>query len=309
MTVRFSLYNDGSDNTQEFTAAQNTTNQSQAIYQYSTAPSVTLTVGSGSNTGTRIDTRLQAGAGTTHVSSFQTPASTSTVSVNYTNIGQNVSSPSDTSDTNNVAYPVYYDGTDIVSMSKTDFRDTFITPAITTMVATTSTGADQAGTYTIGTSTSLADHTNISSTAVFANTTANVGAYSSSSLFETQDQPTTVTNFYLHRRNGTDNIASCTVPMFADTSGNLETYTDAEWATLLKNEILYCAVNTANFKIRYLTDTTSTYYRGSGMADTRYNSQTLAQQQINTDDYRSQFFPSGSTTTINTYYLRPYLAS
>ena len=309
MTVRFSLYNEGSNNLQQFTAAQNTTNQSQAIYQYSTAPSVTLTVGSGSNIGTRTDTRLQAGAGTTHVSSFQTPASTSVVSVNYTNIGQNVSSPSDPSDTNNVAYPVYYDGSDIVSMSKTDFRDTFITPAIQTMVQTTSTGADQAGTYTIGTSTSLADHTNISSTAVFANTTANTGAYSSSSLFETQDQPTTVTNFYLHRRNGTDNIGSCTVPMFADTSGNLETYTNAEWQTLLKNEILYCAVSLANFKIRYITNTTSTYYRGSGMADTRFNSQTLAQQQINTDDYRSQFFPSGSTTTINTYYLRPYLAS
>ena len=70
----------------------------------------------------------------------------------------------------------------------------------------------------------------------------------------------------------------------------------------------YCAVNTANFKIRYLTDTTSTYYRGTGMADTRFNSQVLAQQQINTDDYRSQYFPSGSTTTIATYYLRPYLA-
>ena len=309
MTVRFSLYNDGSDNVQEFTAAQNTTNQSQAIYQYSTAPSVTSTVGSGTNIGTRTDTRLQAGAGTTHVSSFQTPASTSTVSVNYTNLGQNVSSPSDPSDTNNVAYPVYYDGTDIVSMSKTDFRDTFITPAIATMVQTTSTGANQAGTYTIGTSTSLSDHTNISSTAVFLNTTANTGAYSSSSLFETQDQPTTVTSYYVHRRNGSNNIGSCTVPMFSDTSGNLETYTDAEWQTLLKNEILYCAVNTANFKIRYLTDTTATYARGSAMADTRFNSQVLAQQQINTDDYRSQYFPSGSTTTINTYYLRPYLAS
>ena len=194
MTVRFSLYNDGSNNFQEFTAAQNTTNQSQAIYQYSTAPSVTLTVGSGSSIGTRSDTRLQAGAYTTHVSSFQTPASTSTVTVNYTNIGQNVSSPSDTSDTNNVAYPVYYDGDNIVSMSKTDFRDTFITPAISTMVLTTSTGADQAGTYTIGTSTSLSDHTNISSTAVFVDTRANTGAYSASSIPETQDQPTTITN-------------------------------------------------------------------------------------------------------------------
>ena len=308
MTVRFSLYNDGSDNTQEFTAAQNTTNQSQAIYQYSTAPSVTLAVNSSNSIGTRSDTRLQAGAGTTHVSSFQTPASTSTVTVNYTNIGQNVASVTDPSDTNNVAYPVYYDGTNIVSMSKTDFQDTFIKPSILTMVQTTSTGADQAGTYTIGTSTSLSDHTNISGTAVFLNTTANIGAYSSSSLFETQDQPTTVTSYYLHRRNGSNNIASCTVPMFADTSGNLETYTDAEWQTLLKNQILHTAVYVNGYKIRYAADTTSTYYRGSGMADTKFNSQTQANQQINTDDYRSQFFPSGSATTIATYYLRPYLA-
>ena len=308
MTVRFSLYNDGSSNLQEFTAAQNTTNQSQAIYQYSTDPSVTLTVGSGSNIGTRTDTRLQAGAGTTHVSSFQTPASTSTVTVNYTNLGQNVASVTDPSDTNNVAYPVYYDGTNVVSMSKTDFQDTFIKPAILTMVQTTSTGADQAGTYTISTGTSLSDHTNISGTAVFLNTTANIGAYSSSSLFETQDQPTTVTNFYLHRRNGSNNIGSCTVPMFSDTSGNLETYTDAEWQTLLKNEIRRVAASLSSYQIRYITNTTSTYYRGSGMADTRFNSQVLAQQQINTDDYRSQYFPSGSTTTIATYYLRPYLA-
>jgi hypothetical protein len=308
MTVRSSLYNDGSDNLQEFTTVQNTTNQSQAIYQYSTDPSVTLTVGSGSSIGTRTDTRLQAGAGTTHVSSFQTPASTSTVTVNYTNIGQNVASVTDPSDTNNVAYPVYYDGTNIVSMSKTDFQDTFIKPSILTMVQTTSTGADQAGTYTIGTSTSLSDHTNISGTAVFLNTTANIGAYSSSSLFETQDQPTTVTSYYLHRRNGSNNIASCTVPMFADTSGNLETYTDAEWQTLLKNEIRRVAASLSGHQIRYITNTTSTYYRGSGMADTKFNSQTQANQQINTDDYRSQFFPSGSATTIATYYLRPYLA-
>jgi hypothetical protein len=308
MTVRFSLYNDGSDNTQEFTAAQNTTNQSQAIYQYSTDPSVTLTVGSGSSIGTRTDTRLQAGAGTTHVSSFQTPASTSTVSVNYTNIGQNVASVTDPSDTNNVAYPVYYDGTDIVSMSKTDFQDTFIKPAILTMVQTTSTSDDQAGTYTISTGTSLTNHTNISSTAVFQNTTANISAYSSSSLFETQDQPTNLLGYYLHRRNGVDNIGSCTVPMFADTSGNLETYTNAEWGTLLKNEIRRVAASLSGHQIRYLTDTTSTYFRGTGMADTRFNSQTQANQQINTDDYRSQFFPSGSATTIATYYLRPYLA-
>ena len=41
------------------------------------------------------------------------------------------------------------------------------------------------------------------------------------------------------------------------------------------------------------------------MADTRLNGsgnyQTLF---VNTDDYRAQEFPNGTSTTINTYYLR-----
>ena len=308
MTVRFSLYNDGSDNTQEFTAAQNTTNQSQAIYQYSTDPSVTLTVGSGSSIGTRADTRLLAGAATSHPSSFQTPTDTTTNTINFTNIGQNVASVTDPSDTNSVAYPVYYDGTNIVSMSKTDFQDTFIKPSILTMVQTTSTGADQAGTYTISTGTSLSDHTNISGTPIYTDTRADSDAYTESGVPETLDQPQTVNNYYLHRRNGSNNIGSCTVPMFADTSGNLETYTDAEWQTLLKNEIRRVAASLSGHQIRYLTDTTSTYYRGSGMADTRRSGQIQRNRLINTDDYRSQFMPADGLTTINTYYLRPYLA-
>ncbi len=308
MTVRFSLYNDGSDNTQEFTAAQNTTNQSQAIYQYSTDPSVTLTVGSGSSIGTRADTRRLAGVSTSHPSSFQTPADTTTNTINFTNIGQNVASVTDPSDTNNVAYPAYYDGTNIVSMSKTDFQDTFIKPSILTMVQTTSTGADQAGTYTISTGTSLSDHTNISGTPIYTDTRADSDAYTSSGVPETLDQPQTVNNYYLHRRNGSDNIGSCTIPMFSDTSGNLETYTNAEWQTLLKNEIRRVAASLSGHQIRYATDTTSTYYRGTGMADTKRSGQIQRTRLINIDDYRSQFMPADGLTTINTYYLRPYLA-
>jgi len=76
----------------------------------------------------------------------------------------------------------------------------------------------------------------------------------------------------------------------------------------LKNEIRRVAASLSGHQIRYITNTTSTYYRGSGMADTKFNSQTQANQQINTDDYRSQFMPADGLTTINTYYLRPYLA-
>ena len=73
--------------------------------------------------------------------------------------------------------------------------------------------------------------------------------------------------------------------------------------------MLYCAVSLTNYKIRYITDTSATYARGTGMADTKFNSQTLGQYQAGADDYRSQYFPAGSATTISTYYLRPYLTS
>jgi len=96
--------------------------------------------------------------------------------------------------------------------------------------------------------------------------------------------------------------------MFSDTSGNLETYTNAEWQALLKNEIKRVAASLGGYQIRYLTDTTSTYYRGTGMANTEFNGQTQLNQEASTDDYRSQFVPSGSTTTIATYYLRPTLS-
>ena len=79
-------------------------------------------------------------------------------------------------------------------------------------------------------------------------------------------------------------------------------------SALLKNEIRRVAASLSGHQIRYSSSTTSTFARGTGMADTKLNGQTLAQQQINTDDYRSQFFPSGAATTINTYYLRPFLS-
>ena len=44
--------------------------------------------------------------------------------------------------------------------------------------------------------------------------------------------------------------------------------------------------------------------RGTGMVDTKLNSSTYATLQVNTDDYRTQEFPSGSAVAQNTYYLR-----
>ena len=89
MAVRTPLYNN-SGNLQQMTTAMVTQIVQQTIYQYSTDPSVVLSVVSsgGSLTGLS-DTRLQAGAQSTSVSSAPsegTTAEPSTVTVSYDKI-------------------------------------------------------------------------------------------------------------------------------------------------------------------------------------------------------------------------------
>ena len=71
----------------------------------------------------------------------------------------------------------------------------------------------------------------------------------------------------------------------------------------MKEMIRYVAVNLNSHKIRYYIGGSGTNM-GSGMADTKLNGSTYAQREVNGDDYRTQEFPSGSATTINTYYLK-----
>ena len=71
----------------------------------------------------------------------------------------------------------------------------------------------------------------------------------------------------------------------------------------MKEMIRYVAVNLNSHKIRYYIGGSGTNM-GSGMADTKLNGSTYAQREVGGDDYRTQEFPSGSATTINTYYLK-----
>ena len=304
MAVRTPLYNN-SGNMQQMTTAMVTEIVKQTVYQYSTDPSVVLSVvSSGGNLTGLSDTRLQAGSQSTSATSAPsegTTAEPSTVTVSYDKITSTSTGGSDTTDSGKT-FPVYLDGlNNIQAMTKQDMLDTFIHPAID-LLSSASTTVDQAGTYQISTSSSVSGNTAVSGDAVFVDTRANTGAYTSGSIPETLDQPTTINSYYLQRINGTD--TSYTLPMIIDGSNHLQISPEATFETLLKNMVKYSAVNDSGFTISYSINGSGSN-RGSGMIDTRLDGSGNYQTRfVNADDYRAQEFPNGTAQTINTYYLK-----
>jgi hypothetical protein len=191
------------------------------------------------------------------------------------------------------------------AMSLQDVKDTFLHPAID-LLQSGSTGTQQGGTYTVTTSSTAASgFTNVSTTAIFTDTRADTSAYAAGSIPETQDQPTTITNYYLHRVNGAS--ASYTEPYYLDGSNNINEFTTANWNSLMLGWIKKTAADSSDgYAISYSLGTTATgNTRGSGMGDTILNgSGNYQTRQVNNDDYRAQEFPNGSATTASTYYLR-----
>ena len=309
MAVRAPLKNN-SGNLQEMSTTEVNEIVDQIVYQYSLNPSVSLSVVGSSGTLSSItDTRLQAGAQSTSVSAFPSEATTaepSVVTVTYDKISETRATITPTADTG-TTWPVYYtSGGAIQAMSLTDVKDTFLHPAID-LLSSGSLTTQQAGTYHINTSTSVTGSTEVSgaNTAVFVDTRANTGAYSAGSIPETQDQPTNITSYYLHKITGSD--TSYTLPMSIDSSNNLQVFPEATFESLIQEWIRYTAVSsTDGYSLSYNIGTSgSGNTRGSGIADTRLNGSGNYQTRfVNADDYRAQEFPDGSPTTINTYYLR-----
>ena len=303
MAVRQPLYYN-SGNLQEMTTTMVEEIVDQIVYQYSLNPSVTLSVvGSSGNLSAITDTRLQAGAASTSATAFPNEATTaepSVVTVTYDKVSSTNASITPTSDTGKT-WPVYYTSSgEIQAMSLADVKDTFLHPAID-LLQSGSTGTQQAGTYHITTSSSGA----VSATAIFSNTQADTSLYTAGGIGETLDQPTTLTNYYLHQLAGSD--TSYTLPMIIDASNNLQTYPEATFESLMQEWIRYTAVSsTDGYSLSYNIGTSgSGNIRGTGMADTRLNGSGNYQTRfVNTDDYRAQEFPNGTSTTINTYYLR-----
>ena len=300
MAVRRPLYWNGSD-VQEMTDAMIDELVDQCIYQYSTDPSVTMSVVSSSGTlDSMDDTRKTAGAHSTSTTAFpaeSTTAEPGTVTVTYDKMSSANASTSEVADTSNQAFADYYDGSgSIQSMTLQDMKDTIFEPAID-LLTSGSTGTQQGGTYTITTSSSGA----VSATAVFTDTRADTSAYTAGGIPETLDQPTTIANYYLHQIAGSD--TSYTAPLIND-GGDLKTIPDADFETILKTGIRHMATSETGYRISYNINGSGNN-RGTAMTDTILNgSGNYQTRQVNTDDYRAQEFPNGTAVTATTYNLK-----
>ena len=305
MAVRSPLYWDGSS-LKEMSSSQVTQIVNRAVYAYgSNASAIVTVVGSGGNISPGMtDTRMTAGAYRTFVNRFPTEGETAepgNVTVTYDRISQSNASVEATSDTNNKAYPVYYDGSSIRAMSATDLFDTFLNSAIGLLVD----GNDRPGTFRIHTSTSLSGHSLQSGTPVFTDTRANVGAYTAGGIPEALDQPTTANNYYLFRTNQNVGAApSYSAPLQIDSSNNLQEYSNSTLDAMLLAELRHHTVNTVGSRILYSINGSGSN-RGTGMANTKLNGGgNLQTSFVNVNDYRAQEFPNGTAVTVTTWFLR-----
>ena len=314
MTVRAPLKYVDANTLTEMSTAEVTAWVNHICYLYGGSPSVTLTVDTGSaqNLQAMSDTRLKAGAASQNSSAFVAEGSTAepaTVTVTYDRVAQTYASVSPTADTG-TTWPVYFDTSSksIIAMPLADIKDTFLHPAIDKLIAASESDTT-AGTYTITTSSTAATgYTNISTDAVFTDTRADTSAYAAGGIPETLDQPTTITNYFLHRRNqGSDGFGSLATPLIIADSG--QTLTAQTTEGVIEGLFLEWIRETASesgdgYQIVYSVGTSGGNTRGTAMVDTKLNGSGNYQTRQVSDDYRSQEFPNGSAATIATYNLR-----
>lgn len=321
MAVRRPLYYD-SGNLREMTDTQIAQIKARMFWSYVSNPSVSLTVvNSGGSLGTITDTRLQAGAVSTSVSSTPTEAETaepSIVNVAIARIQQTIASDPNPA-TTPTQYPAYYtaDG-NVRAMNLQDMYDTFAievfdggwTAADGSTVFPSLLAAEI---YTIHTTTSLTDYTAVpgpdGSTIIpiFTDTRADVAAYDVNNIPEAQDQPTTIQNYYLLKK---DVPALPALPSMVrvNTDGNVVAMTSGAIDTAIGAAIRYLIQAETGYKIRYgygVNGSGTGTPVGSAMTDSRLdgsgNYQTLF---VGADDYRAQEFPDGSQQVINVYTLK-----
>lgn len=275
--------------------------RSRVRYLYMHSPSVRLdVVGSGGNLGTLYDTRLAAGAYSTSTTAYPVETTTAepyVVSVGYSRLNQVVESAGLTGD-DGKRYPVYYDGGNIRAMTYQDMFDTFIWNGLYSAYADM---------YYISNSYGFSGWSPVSSLPIFSDTGANTGAYTADAIPETQDQPYTRQNFWLHRHYPGD--PGAVNPLKVNSGNNLQEYTTTDFDNILRELGRYVAANVGGYRNRFgWNATNSTRWDRGAVWDDRLNGGGNYQTRfVNGDDYRAQEFPDGSFVRISTWYLRSYV--
>lgn len=321
MAVRRPLKRYGLSGLQEMTAAEVTALINYAVFKYNQSPSVTLSVVASGNLGNISDTRKEAGAASSQtggawpaVQTYPTEATTAepgTVTVQWNKIQQSFVSPLDPTLSTNLN-PCYYDPvTGITEMTAADMVDTFISPAIDIVTASTVSSAT-GGTYFVSANASETDCTTLG--IVFKDTRANTSLYTAAGIPEALDQPQDIQNYYLHLRNNTatnpEPLPSNSRPVRIYYNGSnaegvqeIPQYGTYSMNTLFLYYMQWYTVNVPGYRISY-NWSGSGNSRGS-MTDTILNgSGNYQYYKANANDYRAQEFPNGSAVTAQTHTLK-----
>ena len=327
MTARLPLYwDEANSNTAVTRLTEMSSTDLQAIFQnaahlLANDEVVTVSrVASGGNMGTMYDNRRTAGAATengpsavaNYASEAATP-NTGSEEVTYTTLQVDytlATAPTYTDE--NIAFPVYAVGTGslgIRAMTKADFRDTFIIPTIDALVSSGET-ADQGGTYFIAATNSVTGATLQNANPVFIDRRADSAVYTSGGIPEAEDQPIVINQYYLHKVN--TSAVAYEPPFYIDTSGDIRQYTVAAFDALILGELKHIASDSTGNEIQYsLTAGSSALtLKGTLMNNTILDGSSASgytTRQVGTtgnDLYRTQEFPVGSPTNLETYGLR-----
>lgn len=315
MTVRIPVKYDGT-NIVEMTTGERTEWHAYIAYLYAQAPTVTLTVvsGSGTLTPSLTDTRLKAGAASQASDAFVAEGSTAEPATVTGTAYDKITGPtfntdgSAAGDLGALGYPLYINSNNLQVMTQADYVDTFIYETLDAMIAASETAATN-GTYTIATAASVTNYTEVSGagTAVFIDTRADTSAYAASGIPETLDQPTTVTSFFLQRQNRARAFPSAAC-LFADSNGDISqgplAADDSTFNAALAVDIKFrAAEDDAGHKLSYNINGSGNT-RGTAIVDTRLDGAGNYQTRQVSDDYRSQEFPNGSAAVIGTNTLK-----
>lgn len=295
-----------------------------AGYAFASSPNPRIEIngtnGSLIDGGTFTDTWISAGSYTTRVDRFSTEAETPNVfqvTDNYARIRvvyDAVTLP--TGDTNNTQYPLYLyspDGTDanthFRAMTVTDFVDTFVLPTLTQFGGGGSTLA-KGGTYYLTTSAAPANGTLTSATPAAVNQEANIAAYAASQIPETPTSNNIVTNYYVAKVDWSptavglwDTGALYDLPLYFDAgTESIKQHSPATWAALLNPFLrFYLGGGSPQHTLRYNVDGADGVTNGTVFTDTRVvpTGTGFNIRYVNTNDYRTQEFPTGSAVVIS----------
>jgi len=323
MAIRTTVLYETGGNLRIMSSAQLDEIRALAAYFYQEDPVETLTyVASGGNLSpTMTDRRYQAGAATTgRVSSYASEAATADISAidtTYDRVSKtrvsSVTNVEPVENASNTAFPIYWDGATktIKSMTKDDFFDTFIGYTITNgLVGTGSVNKLAAGTYTVLTnSTSISGNPGtaiVSTNPIFVDTRADASAYTAAGIAETQDQPTTINSYYLHKIQQTSKPTYQT-PLFLRTDGSgVQVYTTATFEAMVEDYIISAAFGKSGYSITHEMGTSVSNQKGTNINDTYLSGSSAdgyTQYLANANDYRTQEFPNGTVAILSSYKL------